>query len=58
MIDYDNLSERAKSIRRKIIDMIYNAQSGHPGGSLSCVEIITALYFGRMNVNPQEPKKR
>ena len=57
MIDYDNLSERAKSIRRKIIDMIYNAQSGHPGGSLSCVEIITALYFGRMNVNPQEPKK-
>src|SRR3712207_4213921 len=58
MIDYDELSDRAKSIRRKVIDMIYIAQSGHPGGSLSCVDIITALYFGRMNINPQEPSRQ
>ena len=52
MIDYNDLSERAKRIRRNIVKMIYKAQSGHLGGSLSCVDILTALYFGRMNVDP------
>ena len=36
MIDYNDLSERAKRIRRNIVKMIYKAQSGHLGGSLSC----------------------
>lgn len=44
-----------RKIRRHIIKMIYNAGSGHPGGSLSCVEIITVLYFSVMNHNPEEP---
>lgn len=57
MIDYDKLSEKAKRIRRHIIKMIFNAGSGHPGGSLSCVDILTALYFGRINVDADEPNK-
>lgn len=51
-----NLEEKAKKIRRHVIKMIYNARSGHPGGSLSCVEIITTLYFHKMIHNPLEPK--
>lgn len=45
------LQEIAKKVRRDIIDMIYKAGSGHPGGSLSSVEIIVALYFGIMGEN-------
>jgi len=44
-----------KSLRRHIISMIGAAGSGHPGGSLSAVEIITALYFGILRHKPQEP---
>ncbi len=51
-----NLEEKAKKIRRHIINMIYEAGSGHPGGSLSCVDIITTLYFHTMIHNPLEPK--
>lgn len=57
MVDYNDLSNKARNIRKNIIKMIYNAQSGHAGGSLSCVEILTALYFARMNINPQNPSK-
>nr|WP_307760470.1 1-deoxy-D-xylulose-5-phosphate synthase N-terminal domain-containing protein [uncultured Peptostreptococcus sp.] len=55
MVDYNNLSERAKNIRRNVINMIYSAGSGHPGGSLSCVDILAALYFGKMNIDPEVP---
>ncbi len=37
--------------------MIHGSKSGHPGGSLSAVEILTALYFDEMNIDPQNPKK-
>jgi transketolase len=40
------LKEKALRIRRHILTMLHTAQSGHPGGSLSAVEIVTALYFG------------
>ncbi len=40
------LQEIAKKVRRDMVEMIYEAGSGHPGGSLSSVEIIVALYFG------------
>ena len=50
-----NLSSIASDIRLKIVDSIYNAHSGHPGGSLSIVEIVTYLYFHRMNINPEDP---
>ena len=50
------LKETAKSVRKSIITMIYQAQSGHPGGSLSAADIMTALYFDELNLRPQEPK--
>ena len=40
------LSQRARSIRSNIVSMIHEAGSGHPGGSLSCADIMAALYFG------------
>ncbi len=45
-----------RKIRRHIIKMIYHAGSGHPGGSLSCVEIITVLYCSVMKHDPQQPE--
>jgi len=49
----NNLEEVAKNIRRKIVDMIYRAQSSHVGCSLSSADIWTALYFGGvMNISP------
>ena len=43
-------------VRKDIIKMISAAGSGHPGGSLSCTELITAVYFTQMNVDPADPK--
>jgi len=45
------LEKKANNIRKDIIEMIYLAGSGHPGGSLSCVEILTALYHHVMNLS-------
>ncbi|HLG24985.1 MAG TPA: transketolase [Candidatus Nanoarchaeia archaeon] len=50
------LKEKAKSFRKEIIDVIYKAQSGHPGGSLSEIDMLTALYFYKLNVDPKNPK--
>jgi transketolase len=47
------LSEIAAQIRRDIVRMVHGAASGHPGGSLGCVEYFTALYFRVMKHNPQ-----
>jgi len=46
----------AKRLRRHIISMTGKAGSGHPGGSLSSVEIVTALYFGLLRHNPRDPQ--
>lgn len=53
--DRDNLKEISNEIRKNIIEEVYSAQSGHPGGALSSVEILTALYFNQMNINPDKP---
>lgn len=45
----------ALKVRKHIIDMLYRAESGHPGGSLSAVDAIVALYFAHMHHNPQKP---
>jgi transketolase len=45
----------AVKIRKHIIEMLYRAESGHPGGSLSAVDAIVALYFFQMNHNPRKP---
>lgn len=50
------IQENALKIRRNIINMIYNAASGHPGGALSLVDILTVLYFNEMKVDPLNPK--
>lgn len=50
------LSLLAVRIRKHIIEMLYQARSGHPGGSLSAVEAMVALYFHCMRHNPKNPK--
>ncbi|MEG0180396.1 MAG: transketolase [Terrisporobacter sp.] len=56
MRDHKGLNEITSVIRKDIVSMIYRAKSGHPGGSLSAVEILTALYFDEMNIDPTNPK--
>lgn len=51
-----NLKKIAQDIRIEIIRMIYQAQSGHPGGSLSSVEIVTVLYFDILNIDINCPQ--
>lgn len=53
--DINELNNIAKQIRIDIIDEIYLANSGHPGGSLSCTDILTVLYFNEMNIDPEKP---
>lgn len=50
MLDHEELAMHAKNTRRNIIKMINHAQSGHPGGSLSLVELLTWLYFNEMDI--------
>lgn len=54
--DVKELEKMAKQIRRGIIEEVYSAQSGHPGGSLSIADVFTVLYFNEMNINPENPK--
>jgi len=49
------LEQRSTLIRRHIVQMMYNAGGGHIGGSLSAVDILTALYFHTMRINPDNP---
>lgn len=51
------LESIAKGLRRDIIEMTYVASSGHPGGSLSEIDLLTALYFGILDVDPNEPDR-
>ena len=52
------LKKRAKSIRKNIVKMITEAQSGHPGGSLSSADILATLYFAIMNVDSANPQMK
>lgn len=49
------LKEQALKNRRLILEMLTEAKSGHPGGSLSAIDIITALFFNEMKVDPKNP---
>ena len=55
-VSIKELKNAATDLRMKVIDMIWKAQSGHPGGSLSAAEFVTACYFKYMNIDPQNPK--
>lgn len=57
MNDISNLKEKCRQLRKEIITMIGNACSGHPGGSLSIVELMAAVYYTQMNIDPKNPKK-
>lgn len=46
----------ATNIRKNIVDTVYHANSGHPGGSLSCADILTVLYFKHMRIKEDDPK--
>ena len=50
------LQKIATNVRKGIIEAVYNAASGHPGGSLSIADVLTYLYFEELNVDPQNPK--
>lgn len=52
----EQLQETSKVIRRDIVTMIHASGSGHPGGSLSSADILSALYFNVMNIDPKNPK--
>ncbi len=54
---WTDLGEIARQIRVMIIQMISGAASGHPGGSLSAVEILTYLYFREMRIDPRDPAR-
>ncbi|MBR1453779.1 MAG: transketolase, partial [Lachnospiraceae bacterium] len=48
---------KGKELRRDIVKMLHTAKSGHPGGSLSELEILIALYYEVMNIDPKNPQK-
>ena len=52
----EQLAEHAKNLRRDIVTMIHFAGDGHPGASLSIVDIITTLYFDILNIDPANPR--
>lgn len=51
------LMKQSNEVRKGIVTAVFNAKSGHPGGSLSAADIYTYLYFKEMNIDPSEPKK-
>ena len=50
-----SLETTAREIRREVIRMTYAAQSGHPGGSLSVTDLLTALLFHELRIDPAKP---
>ena len=52
----EELKKIAKDLRKKTVTMIYEAGAGHPGGSLSAADFVTACYFRELNVDPKNPK--
>ncbi len=57
-MDTRTLEQIAAEVRIGIIKALHNAGSGHPGGSLSIADIVTALYFYEMNVDPNNPEMK
>ena len=55
-MEQKNFEEIASRIRVDIVKAVHKAASGHPGGSLSAADIVTALYFKEMNIDPKNPK--
>ena len=47
----------ANEVRKGIVTAVHSAKAGHPGGSLSCADLMTFLYFEEMNIDPKDPEK-
>ena len=58
MPKYDilGLKQKARDLRKQIIEIVYKAQSGHPGGSLSEIDMLVALYNYKLKIDPKNPK--
>ena len=56
-MDYRQFEDLARKVRIDVIKEVFEAGSGHPGGSLSAADIVTALYFREMNIDPKDPDK-
>lgn len=56
IVDINALEQIATDIRKGILTATYSAQSGHPGGSLSCADILAVLYFNILNIDPKDPQ--
>lgn len=54
-MEIKELENKSKEIRKSIIEQVYKAQSGHPGGSLSIADIMTVLYFNELNIDEKNP---
>lgn len=55
-LSIEQLKNICIDLKKHVISMIYKAQSGHPGGSLSVAEFVTACYFREMNLDPKNPQ--
>ncbi|GAB2774998.1 transketolase [Rhabdobacter roseus] len=53
-MEIDQLEKIASQVRRDIVRMVHGCQSGHPGGSLGCTDLLVALYFHQMTLNEQD----
>ncbi len=56
MADNKTLAIHATKARLLAVQMVHDAASGHPGGSLSCLDVLTTLYFDVMNIDPKAPQ--
>lgn len=52
-----DLVKTANEVRKGIVTAVHSAKAGHPGGSLSCADLMTYLYFEEMNIDPKDPQK-
>lgn len=57
-LDSGEILQKSKDIRIAVVKMVASAQASHLGSALSCVDILSVLFFGIMNVNPKEPKMK
>lgn len=55
-MDTNQLRLQAERNRLRLMEIVYNAKAGHIGGDLSCLNVLTALYFDVMNVDPKNPR--
>ena len=55
-MEIEDLKQKAKEIRKDIIEEVYSAKSGHPGGSLSVADILAVLYFKELRIDEKNPR--